>query len=63
MSKDLPIEPEKEQNICFSSIMKKAGEQEETHKFTPIRVENTFAARKINYKRSKRREGKPKLTA
>jgi hypothetical protein len=43
-------------------LIKKTLDHEAGSKFVPVKVESLFQGKHVNFKKTKKREGKPKLT-
>lgn len=51
-----------ENKIVFSNLIKKTVDHEVGVKFVPQKVDSLFQGKNMNFKKTKKREGKPKLT-
>lgn len=59
-----PLESSQNENrIVFSNLIKKTFENDAGSKFVPQKLLSNFQPKAIAYKKTKKREGKPKLTA
>lgn len=52
-----------ENRVIFSNLIKKTFEQDAGSMFVPQKLDSNFISKSVNFKKTKKREGKPKLTA
>jgi len=52
-----------ESRVVFSNLIKKTIDHELGAKFVPQKVDSVFQPKPLTFKKTKKREGKPKLTA
>ena len=51
-----------DKKVVFSNLIKKTIDNEQGAKFVPQRVDSLFMPKLTTFKKTKKREGKPKLT-